>query len=58
MGLINSIGEGTTIRAHIVTALFCAVSLCATAQVARADESGTSFWLPVLSPMEQARRGG
>jgi hypothetical protein len=48
MGLIksNKIGEGVTIRASAATAPLCAGSLWATAPVARADESDTSFWLP------------
>jgi hypothetical protein len=35
-----------TLRASATTVLLCAGSLSTTATVSRADESGTSFWLP------------
>jgi hypothetical protein len=45
MSVIKS-SKQTTVRTFAATALICAGLVSATASVALADESGTSFWLP------------
>jgi hypothetical protein len=42
----SSVSKQTSLRASAAAALLCAGFLSATASVALADESGTSFWLP------------
>jgi hypothetical protein len=42
----SSVSKQTSLRASAAAALLCAGFLSSTASVSRADESGTSFWLP------------